>query len=225
VNSRYSILRGQKPNASHLGALQQADATLRNVCSTLTTNLRIERLSLTLNDRNCLSSQTPTSTTHFALQMLRRASGLTRTLHWRRSSRYSYLDDEHHGYRKRSIHLFRLQPHLLHDTHHMRYESPRRLRFPVVPLLLLCSTALLPLQFTHVSRLATTPLRFIITRMPPNAPFLYPSNNSAGHCSIFDEGILVYPFFFHSGIVTSSVGVGVCASVARCGQPLLFGKA
>ena len=31
MNSRHSILRGQKPNASHLGALQQADATLRNV--------------------------------------------------------------------------------------------------------------------------------------------------------------------------------------------------
>ncbi|KAF2850413.1 hypothetical protein T440DRAFT_87223 [Plenodomus tracheiphilus IPT5] len=30
MNSRNSILRGQKPNASHLGALQQADATLRN---------------------------------------------------------------------------------------------------------------------------------------------------------------------------------------------------
>jgi hypothetical protein len=32
MNTRNSILRGQKPNASHLGALQQADATLRNVC-------------------------------------------------------------------------------------------------------------------------------------------------------------------------------------------------
>lgn len=31
MNSRNSILRGQKPNASHLGALQQADATMRNV--------------------------------------------------------------------------------------------------------------------------------------------------------------------------------------------------
>ncbi|CBY01368.1 hypothetical protein LEMA_P001550.1 [Plenodomus lingam JN3] len=31
MNSRNSILRGQKPNASHLGLLQQADATLRNV--------------------------------------------------------------------------------------------------------------------------------------------------------------------------------------------------
>jgi hypothetical protein len=31
INSRNSILRGQKPNASHLGALQQVDATLRNV--------------------------------------------------------------------------------------------------------------------------------------------------------------------------------------------------
>ncbi|KAL6707253.1 hypothetical protein ACN47E_004241 [Coniothyrium glycines] len=30
VNSRNSILRGQRPNASHLAALQQADATLRN---------------------------------------------------------------------------------------------------------------------------------------------------------------------------------------------------
>ncbi|CAO2650195.1 Nn.00g014870.m01.CDS01 [Neocucurbitaria sp. VM-36] len=30
MNSRNSILRGQKPNASHLGALQQTDATLRN---------------------------------------------------------------------------------------------------------------------------------------------------------------------------------------------------
>ncbi|CAI9632080.1 hypothetical protein GT037_005775 [Alternaria burnsii] len=30
MNSRNSILRGQKPNASHLGALQQADATMRN---------------------------------------------------------------------------------------------------------------------------------------------------------------------------------------------------
>ncbi|KAH7411957.1 hypothetical protein DE146DRAFT_627970 [Phaeosphaeria sp. MPI-PUGE-AT-0046c] len=36
VNSRNSILRGQNPNASHLGALQQVDATLRN-----------ERLALT----------------------------------------------------------------------------------------------------------------------------------------------------------------------------------
>jgi hypothetical protein len=32
MNSRQSILRGQKPNASHAGALLQADATLRNVC-------------------------------------------------------------------------------------------------------------------------------------------------------------------------------------------------
>ncbi|KAF2832532.1 hypothetical protein CC86DRAFT_341122 [Ophiobolus disseminans] len=30
MNSRNSVLRGQKPNAGHLGALQQADATLRN---------------------------------------------------------------------------------------------------------------------------------------------------------------------------------------------------
>ncbi|KAF1917743.1 hypothetical protein BDU57DRAFT_175919 [Ampelomyces quisqualis] len=36
VNARNSILRGQKPNASHLGAFQQADATLRT-----------ERLALT----------------------------------------------------------------------------------------------------------------------------------------------------------------------------------
>jgi hypothetical protein len=35
VNSRHSILRGQKPNASHFAALQQADATLRNVCDTI----------------------------------------------------------------------------------------------------------------------------------------------------------------------------------------------
>ena len=31
MNSRQSILRGEKPNASHMAALQQADATLRNV--------------------------------------------------------------------------------------------------------------------------------------------------------------------------------------------------
>lgn len=31
MNSRYSILQGQKPNASHLAALQQVDGTLRNV--------------------------------------------------------------------------------------------------------------------------------------------------------------------------------------------------
>jgi hypothetical protein len=36
MNTRNSILRGQKPNASHLGALQQADATLRNVCQIMT---------------------------------------------------------------------------------------------------------------------------------------------------------------------------------------------
>ncbi|KAI4645159.1 hypothetical protein J4E93_005959 [Alternaria ventricosa] len=30
MNSRNSILRGQRPNASHLGLLQQADATMRN---------------------------------------------------------------------------------------------------------------------------------------------------------------------------------------------------
>ena len=30
MNSRNSILRGQKPNASHLGALQQADAYVEN---------------------------------------------------------------------------------------------------------------------------------------------------------------------------------------------------
>jgi len=30
MQSRNTILRGQKPNASHLGALQQIDATLRN---------------------------------------------------------------------------------------------------------------------------------------------------------------------------------------------------
>ncbi|KAH7551647.1 hypothetical protein BM1_09281 [Bipolaris maydis] len=30
MNTRQSILRGQKPNASHMAALQQADATLRN---------------------------------------------------------------------------------------------------------------------------------------------------------------------------------------------------
>ncbi|UPX20174.1 uncharacterized protein EKO05_0010415 [Ascochyta rabiei] len=30
VNSRYSILRGQKPNSSHFPALQQVDGTLRN---------------------------------------------------------------------------------------------------------------------------------------------------------------------------------------------------
>jgi hypothetical protein len=35
MNSRNSILRGQKPNANHLGALQQADATLRNVGQTV----------------------------------------------------------------------------------------------------------------------------------------------------------------------------------------------
>jgi hypothetical protein len=35
INSRNSILRGQKPNASHLGALQQVDATLRNVHTSL----------------------------------------------------------------------------------------------------------------------------------------------------------------------------------------------
>jgi hypothetical protein len=35
MNSRNTILRGQKPNASHLGALQQVDATLRNVCHIL----------------------------------------------------------------------------------------------------------------------------------------------------------------------------------------------
>jgi hypothetical protein len=32
VNARNSILRGQRPNAGHQGALQQVDATLRNVC-------------------------------------------------------------------------------------------------------------------------------------------------------------------------------------------------
>ncbi|RMZ74702.1 hypothetical protein GMOD_00003776 [Pyrenophora seminiperda CCB06] len=31
VSTRASILRGQKPNINHMGALQQADATLRNV--------------------------------------------------------------------------------------------------------------------------------------------------------------------------------------------------
>ncbi|KAJ4991511.1 hypothetical protein SVAN01_02892 [Stagonosporopsis vannaccii] len=31
MNSRYSILRGQKPNASHQAALQQVDGTLRNL--------------------------------------------------------------------------------------------------------------------------------------------------------------------------------------------------
>lgn len=35
MNTRQSILRGQKPNASHLAALQQADATLRNVRDTI----------------------------------------------------------------------------------------------------------------------------------------------------------------------------------------------
>ena len=32
VNARNSVLRGQKQNAQHLGALGQADATLRTVC-------------------------------------------------------------------------------------------------------------------------------------------------------------------------------------------------
>lgn len=32
MNSRNSILRGQKPNASHFSALQAADNTLRMVC-------------------------------------------------------------------------------------------------------------------------------------------------------------------------------------------------
>lgn len=43
MNSRHSILRGQKPNASHLGALQQADATLRNVslARTITSRQRL----------------------------------------------------------------------------------------------------------------------------------------------------------------------------------------
>ncbi|EOA87524.1 hypothetical protein ACJQWK_09044 [Exserohilum turcicum] len=36
MNSRQSILRGQKPNASHLAALQQADATLRNELMAMT---------------------------------------------------------------------------------------------------------------------------------------------------------------------------------------------
>jgi hypothetical protein len=31
MNSRNGILQGQKPNAGHFGALQQVDATLRNV--------------------------------------------------------------------------------------------------------------------------------------------------------------------------------------------------
>lgn len=35
MNTRNSILRGQKPNASHLGALQHADATLRNELRTI----------------------------------------------------------------------------------------------------------------------------------------------------------------------------------------------
>jgi hypothetical protein len=39
MNTRNSILRGQKPNASHLGALQQADATLRNVRRTMTSSV------------------------------------------------------------------------------------------------------------------------------------------------------------------------------------------
>jgi hypothetical protein len=32
MNSRNSILHGQKPNASHLSALGQTDTTLRSVC-------------------------------------------------------------------------------------------------------------------------------------------------------------------------------------------------
>ncbi|EUC31305.1 hypothetical protein COCVIDRAFT_29011 [Bipolaris victoriae FI3] len=36
MNSRQSILRGEKPNASHMAALQQADATLRNELMAMT---------------------------------------------------------------------------------------------------------------------------------------------------------------------------------------------
>ncbi|KAJ6285672.1 hypothetical protein J3E71DRAFT_337797 [Bipolaris maydis] len=36
MNTRQSILRGQKPNASHMAALQQADATLRNELMAMT---------------------------------------------------------------------------------------------------------------------------------------------------------------------------------------------
>jgi hypothetical protein len=40
MNARNSVLRGQKPNASHLGALQTADNTLRMV-SHSTTSLSV----------------------------------------------------------------------------------------------------------------------------------------------------------------------------------------
>lgn len=84
MNSRYSILRGQKPNPSHLAALQQVDGTLRNVCQrplhrstpclplfTITPIAATDRLQ-----RSSSPLQTPTLRVHSAIRTPPRASGL-----------------------------------------------------------------------------------------------------------------------------------------------------
>ena len=90
MNNRSSILRGQKPNASHLSALQQADTTLRNVrwftpfANPPPTPLVLAHMvqvhfqahwTNRSGNRNSSPSQTPMSKTRSALKMLPSASG------------------------------------------------------------------------------------------------------------------------------------------------------
>lgn len=103
MNSRHSILRGQRPNASHHAALAQVDSTLRNVCQgplhhTTKCLLFFYTTPLAATDllhRSSLRLRTPMSKALFVARTLLRASGLPKILHSPRFSRRSCVDDQH----------------------------------------------------------------------------------------------------------------------------------
>lgn len=102
MNSRYSILRGQRPNASHLAALAQVDGTLRTVrqgplhhTTPCLPSLHYPYSSTNMLHRNFFQLRTRTSRAHFAIRTLLRANGSPKTLHSLRSSSRSYADEQH----------------------------------------------------------------------------------------------------------------------------------
>ena len=103
MNSRYSILRGQRPNASHHAALAQVDGTLRNVCRgplhhtipCLPSVYTTPTAATNILHRSFSQLRTLTSRALFATRTLLRASGSPKTLHSLKSSRRSCADEHH----------------------------------------------------------------------------------------------------------------------------------
>lgn len=101
VNARHSVLRGQKPNASHIPALQQVDGTLRNVRQLAlhhsNPGLEVSTIKLVTaadrQQRSSLRSQIPTSRARSVTRMPPRASGSPKTPRSLRSSNSSCANE------------------------------------------------------------------------------------------------------------------------------------